>query len=113
MTPLLELGIPVVAVDRRLSDASVDTVLVDNERAAEEAAEHLIDMGYRRVACITGPRQAMTASERLAGYQRALRSRGLHLQPALVRHADFRERGGYGRWRRLLADAGPGRRVRG
>ena len=53
VTQLLDLGIPVVAVDRRLSGASVDTVLVDHERAAEEAAEHLIDMGYRRVACIS------------------------------------------------------------
>jgi LacI family transcriptional regulator len=107
VTQLLDLGIPVVAVDRRLSGASVDTVLVDNERAAEEAAEHLIDMGYRRVACITGPRQAMTASERLAGYQRALRRRGQDLRPPLVRHADFRERGGYEAMASLLADAAP------
>ena len=107
VTQLLDLGIPVVAVDRRLSGASVDTVLVDNERAAEEAAEHLIDMGYRRVACITGPQQAMTASERLAGYQRALRRRGQDLRPPLVRHADFRERGGYAAMASLLADAAP------
>ncbi len=107
VTPLLDLGIPVVAVDRRLSGAPVDTVLVDNERAAEEAAEHLIDMGYRRVACITGPRQAMTANERLAGYQRALRRRGQDLQPPLVRHADFRERGGYEAMASLLADTAP------
>ncbi len=107
VTPLLDLGIPVVAVDRRMSGVSVDTVLVDNERAAEEAAEHLIDMGYRRVACITGPQQAMTASERLAGYQRALRRRGQEVRPSLVRHTNFRERGGYEAMASLLADAAP------
>ncbi len=106
VSPLLDLGIPVVAVDRRLRDAA-DTVLVDNERAAEEATEHLIDMGYRRVACITGPSQAMTAGERLAGYQRALHRRGLDVQPSLARHADFRERGGYEAMASLLADATP------
>lgn len=107
VTPLRELGIPVVAVDRRLSGDSADTVLVDNERAAEEAVEHLIDMGYRRIACITGPQQAMTASERLAGYRRALRHRGHDLQAPLVRHADFRERGGYAAMASLLADEVP------
>ncbi len=117
VSALRELGIPVVAVDRRLSGVPadtvlvdtvlVDTVLVDNERAAEEAVAHLIDMGYRRIACITGPQQAMTASERLAGYQRALRHRGQDLQPPLVRHADFRERGGYAAMASLLADEAP------
>jgi LacI family transcriptional regulator len=106
-TPLLDLGIPVVAVDRRLADTSADTVMVDNERAAEEATEHLIDMGYRRVACITGPSQAMTASERLAGYHQALQRRGLPLQPSLTRQADFRERGGYEAMASLLSDATP------
>ena len=61
VTPLLDLRIPVVALDRRLRRVAADTVLVDNERAAEEATEHLLDMGYRRIACITGPGQAMTA----------------------------------------------------
>ncbi len=107
VTPLLDLGIPVVAVDRRLHGVAADTVLVDNEQAAEEATEHLIDMGYRRIACITGPRQAMTAGERLTGYQRALHRRGQDLQPSLVRHADFRERGGYEAMASLLADVGP------
>jgi LacI family transcriptional regulator len=107
VTPLLDLGIPVVAVDRRLGRAAVDTVLVDNERAAEEATDHLVDMGYRRIACITGPRQAMTARERLTGYQRALQRRGQDLQPPLVRYADFRERGGYEAMASLLADVPP------
>jgi LacI family transcriptional regulator len=57
---MLDLRIPVVALDRRLRRVAADTVLVDNERAAEEAAEHLLDMGYRRIACITGPGQATT-----------------------------------------------------
>ena len=82
-------------------------MLVDNARAAEEATEHLIDMGYRRVACITGPSQAMTASERLAGYRQALERRGVHPLPALARHADFREQGGYAAMASLLADADP------
>jgi LacI family transcriptional regulator len=107
VTALLDLGIPVIAVDRRLDSTPVDTVLVDNERAAAEATEHLIDMGYRRIACITGPREAMTASERLDGYRRALRQRGQAVEPGLIRHSDFREQGGYNAMASLLADAAP------
>lgn len=104
---LRDLGIPVVAVDRGLSNTAVDTVLVDNEHAAAEATEHLIDMGYRRIACITGPTEAMTAIERLKGYQRALSQRGNLAEPELTRHADFREQGGYDAMASLLADAAP------
>lgn len=107
VAPLLDLGIPVVAVDRRLRGAAVDTVLVDNRGAAEAATGHLVDMGYQRIACITGPSQAMTASERLKGYQRALRQHGREVLPELIRHADFRERGGYDAMRSLLADSAP------
>jgi LacI family transcriptional regulator len=105
VTPLLDLGIPVVAVDRRLRSAAVDTVLVDNERASAEATEHLIAMGYHRIACITGPKEATTARQRLKGYQRAVRQHGMAVQPALIRHADFREQGGYDAMASLIAEA--------
>jgi len=107
VTPLLDLRIPVVAVDRSLPGAAVDTVLVDNRGAAEAATGHLVEMGYRRIACVTGPPQAMTASERLEGYQRALRQQGRDVLPELIRNADFRERGGYDAMRSLLADSAP------
>jgi LacI family transcriptional regulator len=104
---LISLGIPVVAVDRRVDGAAVDTVLVDNERAARLATGHLLDMGYRRIGCITGPRQAMTASERLAGYTAALSERGIDPRPDLVRHADFRQPGGYAAMTSLLGESRP------
>lgn len=103
VTPLLDLGIPVVAMDRKLRDADVDTVLADNQRGAQTATRHLIDMGYQRIACITGPAQVMTASDRLKGYKRALRAQQREVQPDLIRYADFRERGGYDAMRSLLA----------
>ncbi|GAA4588980.1 LacI family transcriptional regulator [Actinoplanes octamycinicus] len=102
---LIEAGTPVVAIDRQISGARVDSVLVDNEHGAELATTHLIDHGYRRIACITGPSQLSTAVQRLRGYQRALTARGLAAPAELVRHADFREDGGYTAMASLL-DAG-------
>ena len=92
---LVDGGTPVVAIDRRLPQADVDTVLVDNERRAELATQHLIDSGYRQIACITGPKRVTTAAERLRGYQRGLKAGGMRYDETLVGVADFREQGGY------------------
>lgn len=103
---LIESATPVVAIDRELARGVVDTVMVDNEGGAQAATTHLIEAGYRRVACITGPEGVSTADRRLLGYTRALDG------PAIVRRADFREQGGFDAMaslldNELLADEGP------
>ncbi|MGK5739396.1 LacI family DNA-binding transcriptional regulator [Micromonospora sp. URMC 103] len=104
---LVEARIPVVAIDRQLRGVTIDTVLVDNVHGAELATTHLLDNGYQRVACITGPRRISTAAQRLRGYQRALRTRGQEATDALVRYADFREEGGYRAMASLLDSDNP------
>jgi LacI family transcriptional regulator len=102
---LLARGIPVVAVARRPKrhEDAVDSVVVDNELGARQATDHLLAAGARRIACITGPARVSTASERLAGYQAALRAAGVAPDADLVRRADFKEDGGYAATRTLLA----------
>ena len=63
----------------------------------------MLAVGYRRVACITGPQRATTAGQRLKGYERAHRAAGVGLDPHLVRHANFRQQGGYEAMESLLA----------
>ncbi|MFV2011138.1 MULTISPECIES: LacI family DNA-binding transcriptional regulator [unclassified Micromonospora] len=92
----------VVVVDRQLHGSRIDTVLVDNEHGARLATAHLLDSGYRRIACITGRRGVWTACRRLGGYQRALADAGQPYQEELVRHADFRSDGGYRAMTELL-----------
>jgi LacI family transcriptional regulator len=91
---LRERGIPVVAVDRRVRDRSVDAVLIDNVGAAAEAVAHLIANGYRRIGLITGPETTTTARERLMGYRQALQAAGIAQDPALERHGPFTEHSG-------------------
>lgn len=70
---LLERGIPVVTIDRRLAAGSVDSVTVNNHQAAREAAQHLIAQGCRRVGFVAGPVQTTTgASRRATGRRCAL-----------------------------------------
>lgn len=100
---LIDSRVPVVVIDRQLRNAQVDTVLVDNEHGAELATGHLLESGYRQIACITGPRRLSTAVQRLQGYQHALAVAGLPLDENLVRFADFRTGGGYQAMSSLLA----------
>jgi LacI family transcriptional regulator len=107
LAPLLERGVPVVAIDRRPAGHRVDCVLVDNRRGAAQATEHLLEAGARRVACITGPRRVSTANERLAGYEEALRAAGREIDAALVVREDFRPGGGYEAVQRLCKGPNP------
>ncbi|MFI6322450.1 LacI family DNA-binding transcriptional regulator [Nonomuraea sp. NPDC050556] len=98
---LMESSTPVVAIDRELAKGAVDTVMVDNEGGAYAATRHLIDVGYRRVACVTGPAGVSTADRRLRGYTKAIET------APIVRRADFREQGGFDAMASLLDDERP------
>ncbi len=50
---------------------------VDNRGAAAVAVRHLVSLGRRRIATITGPADMSAASDRLAGWRDALAEAGL------------------------------------
>lgn len=88
---LLDLGIPVVAVDRRLPRLSLDTVTVDSERAVYDAMQHLIGLGHTRIGLMAGPANLSTLAEREQGYCRGLYEAGLPSDPALIVRGDLRQ----------------------
>ena len=108
LTPLLERGVSVVTVDRKLpGNRLVDRVLIDNRGGAEMAVAHLVENGCRRIACIGGPPDVSTAAERLAGYKAGLRSHGIRISAQLISFGDFREQGGKNAMEGLLALPAP------
>lgn len=88
---LMDLGIPVVAVDRRLHGMPVDTVTIDGELGEYGAVKHLLDLGHERIAMMGGPIQLSTIADRERGYWRALADAGIEPDPSLVVHGDLRE----------------------
>ncbi len=96
-------NIPVVAVDRRIKDSSVDAILVDNILGSREAVAHLITNGYRRIGAIVGPQTTTTGRERLEGYRQALEEAGIPYDPALTRSGPFQKENGRKLAQELLA----------
>ena len=66
---LRETGTQVVLVDRGSTDRSFSSVSVDDVMGGRAAAQHLIDIGRRRIAFIGGPLDIEQVSQRLEGAQ--------------------------------------------
>lgn len=95
---------PLVMIDRPLHyNGDISYVTVNNVSAAEVAVEHLIGLGRRRIAHITGQLSIADARDRLQGYKNALTRAGLSVDPALIEESTFNRRMGYQATKRLLA----------
>lgn len=99
---IVGLGIPLVVIDRRVSGADVDSVLLDNVEAAYRIVEHLIAHGRRRIGALFGI-GSTTGRERREGFSRALRDYDTPLSSELVHYVDARVENGYRTTLRLLS----------
>jgi LacI family transcriptional regulator len=77
-------GLAVVAVDRPVSGADVDTVLVDNVGGASAATQHLAAHGHERIALLTDRVSIWTAGQRRVGYEQGLARSVVPLDPRYV-----------------------------
>jgi LacI family transcriptional regulator len=80
-----QYGTPVVAVDRPLSNATSDSVVLDNRAGARAGVLALLEAGHTRVAFVGSADSLYTHHERMLGYRDALQARGLPIDPALIR----------------------------
>lgn len=100
---LRKMKVPTVLLDRAPKELSIDLVAVDNTAGGVLAAQHLLALGRRRIACIAGPQGLDISEERVAGMRRALADAGMTLPEQLLRYADFTSAGGYEAARALLS----------
>ena len=104
---LLRRGIPAALVDDRGENPTgVASVGATNFAGGFAATEHLISLGHRRIAAISGPPFKSTR-ERLAGYRTALLEAGIPPDPALEHPGGFVPETGYGAARALLRAPDP------
>ena len=80
---------PVVFVGARSHDEAVCSISLDDEKVAFEATQHLISLGHKRVALVTGSMEEDCSQDRLEGYRRALKEAEIVFDDTLVFEGDW------------------------
>ncbi|MFG3025689.1 LacI family DNA-binding transcriptional regulator [Streptomyces sp. NPDC048254] len=103
-TYLDELGhrAATVSVSRRVSRARVDFVHSAEGKGVQQAMEHLVELGHRRIVHIDGGRGPGSAERRRA-YRAAMRRHGLESEARVI-PGEHTEESGIGAGRLLLAE---------
>ena len=100
---LLDHGYRFVVVDPLMPlDERIPSVSAAHTSGAHHAMGHLLGLGHRRIAAITGPRGWVATEDRRRGYHAALASAGILPRPELEAEADFEIGGGVEAAGRLL-----------
>jgi LacI family transcriptional regulator len=101
---LADSGTPYILLDRLSRDPRARVVRTDNEKGGALATGHLIALGHRRIAHLSGPWQLAGVRERTAGYRRAMREARLPALPVIISAFDLAR--AYDAARDLLAAPG-------
>jgi len=86
--------VAIVVTGRRLRAKGLFSLQIDDQQGAMLAIRHLVELGHRRIAFITGSENHPDAIERLGGYRKALEDAGIEFDPQLVAVGDWHEEGG-------------------
>jgi len=83
-------GFPLVFMDRTIPDLGIETVLLDNEKAAELAVSQFVESGYVKIAIVTTSiiRNISPRIERIQGYKNALAHHQLTINTDYVKTAN-------------------------
>lgn len=93
---------PLIVINRDVSQARERCVFFEQQEAAFNAVEYLISQGHREIACITVPIHTPTGKARLTGYRKALEKHGIPWDENRVKYGDSGMTRGYELCQELL-----------
>ncbi|WP_296621721.1 LacI family DNA-binding transcriptional regulator [Marivirga sp.] len=97
-------NVPVVMIDKVSHKMESAKIICDDFKGAYYATEHLISLGKKKIAHITGSLEPYTTKERYKGFESAIRKHGLSLYPHLIKKCNLVSREeGYATTLNLLA----------
>ena len=92
---LTKSNIPTVIVGRPFIMDGLNYIDIDNISASFKGTQHLLNLGYQRIATITGNHDSTATIDRLEGYKKALNAAGREMNPDLIVEGNFIELDGY------------------
>jgi DNA-binding LacI/PurR family transcriptional regulator len=81
---LMEVGFPFVAFGRSNPEWDFPWVDVDGTDGVEQAMDHLLELGHRRIACVAWYETDVVGQHRVAGYLAAMAKAGQPVDPEWV-----------------------------
>lgn len=107
MSLIDSIPMPLVVINRDVSQARERCVFFEQQDAAFQAVEYLISQGHRDIACLTVPIHTPTGKARLEGYRSALEKHGIAWDPAKVKYGDAGMTCGFEKCNELLTERVP------
>jgi LacI family transcriptional regulator len=86
---LATAGIPIVVIDRDDVAPGADVVMHDDAGGGRLAAQHLVELGHERIACIAGPPGQGPGPGRVDGFLAALREDGIVVGEEAIAAGDY------------------------
>jgi DNA-binding LacI/PurR family transcriptional regulator len=100
---LRQKSIHLIDLDRQSGPPNIDTVILDNALGASLGTRHLVELGHKRIAIVSGPLHLSNARDRLEGFRKTLRAARVSIPRNYIEFGDFREASGYQAAERLLS----------
>ena len=85
----LPSDVPVVLMGARPRSEGLASVALDDVQGGYIATQHLISLGHKRIAVLSGPLEEDCVQDRTEGYQRARSEAGIEINPALLYAGDW------------------------
>lgn len=86
---LEKTNIPTVLLDNVVYNKNVACVGVDNRQGIFYAVEHLVKLGHRKIAMLTGETVSMVSGERLNGFLSGMKFFGLEADDSLIANGNY------------------------
>ena len=86
--------VPLVVLGRKVESRKVHSLAFDHYEGGRQAMQHLLDLGHRRIAFISGPAGRPDADDRFKAYTDALLVAGIGFDQRLVAQGNYVEPGG-------------------
>ena len=99
---LLQKEIPILFFDRTHADLNASNVVLDNAFGGEQAVQHLIEQGCKKIALLRSHASVSVSTLRENGYRTAHQKAGLTVDESLIIHCDFKQEAAYRATMQLL-----------
>jgi DNA-binding LacI/PurR family transcriptional regulator len=100
---LAKRKVPLVFVDVGPDRPGISVLKVDYQHGIRQAVQHLVELGHRRIAFISGPVRLHSAQSRLVAFTKSMQECGIATEPEWIIQGDHTLEGGVAAMEKLLA----------